>query len=396
MLIEHSTFTHKDATTTLFPLERASHRWLGWALVMGGGLADGVAGWFVLSQDYLGSLLIHLPAILAWGIGLGILLQKGDASAKIIRSSRAPEGRRPIRRLARHSLLAHITSGWTPMILLLGLVAFPGLTPLVWCLGFSCVYIRRHLERIPHSAQPAPAPDSLVDEEQEPRICARTQTAHLGSTHVPRIATVALVDMVRDPDVEVRRRAVVFLARQADGSAVRLIQSLLKDDHPDVRSDASVALSHVDASFSRAIKAAETERATSRSADLRYADLCYRYATSSILDEIDSRLYLIEARTALSAYLARESTSGEAWVLMARIRASLNELSDGWHAVTQALDLNQETPEAFLLEAEIAFQQHNWGALRAVAQHAIATMSDHTDGNEGRQILQWWAEAAPR
>jgi tetratricopeptide (TPR) repeat protein len=202
-----------------------------------------------------------------------------------------------------------------------------------------------------------------------------------------------LVDAIHDPDSELRRGAIAALGKHGDRNAVRLIRSMLKDPNPDVRSDASVALARLESTFGRAISEAEALSRLDQAAAKDYADLCYQYATSDLLDVTSNHLYLVKAKIALRECLAYRPDNVDAWVLMARIHSALAEMAEAMTAVQRALALDTQTQEISLLGAEIAFRQQDWATLRALAIRACTTLQRQ---DERYEIMRWWARIPPK
>ncbi len=396
MVIMHK-YRHSIASLSRFLtlVSRSVSRLVGSVLLVCGGLADGVAGWLALSRGNSWSLLLHVPAVLAWGIGLGMQLRpdtQHEPAVMCTGSSVEEHGRsRRTRQLVAY--VSPILRGWTPLIVVLGLVAFPGLAPFAWAVAYTFMRaqdMRLRTSRISRGVQA----EELVPSEVS---AAQMLSEHIVSSipcHLAdqwlHVSIAPLVDAVREPNIDTRRGAVAVLGNQADRRAARLIRNLLKDPDPDVRSDASVMLSSFEATFGRAISEAAARRAADPSAAKSYAELCYRYATSDILDEASSNFYLVAARGALREYLESQPECADAWVLLAHIHENLSETVEASEAINRALALRQETPEVFRLGAEIAFHQHDWGTLRELASHARRVLADHEDGYE---IMRWWAEA---
>src|SRR5207248_9444414 len=108
-----------------------------------------------------------------------------------------------------------------------------------------------------------------------------------------------LVDILRQPNSDLKRAAIAMLGRRGSREAMRLVQGALTDPDPDVRSDAAVTLSRLEDDFNRALSEAAVQMEESADVAARYADLCFRYASSDLLDQASSRYYLAQARDAL-------------------------------------------------------------------------------------------------
>lgn len=352
-------------------------RAVGVALVVCGGLADGIAGWLVLPQGNGWSLLIHVPVILAWGSGLCLLqhvpIPNNRATADTASSARAVEDR-----------TAPIASRWTIVLVLLGLVGFPGFVPLAWCAAYGFTRVYPIGSRTAHGC----LFDGLIPREEQVEQLVSSIAARATEQTLHR-EVEPLVDVVHDADIDLRRGAIAVLGKQGDRTAGRLIRSMLNDSDPDVRSDASVILARLETTMGQAISSAAVQSKLDPSAANHYADLCYRYAISDLLDETSSRFYLVKAKIVLRECLACQAGTVGAWVLMAQIHNALGERAEAMRAVQHALALDSETPEIFLLGTEIAFRQRDWATLRALAIQASTALRSQGDLHE---IMGWWAE----
>lgn len=351
---------------------------VGAVLILCGGLADGAAGWLAFSQEDGWSLLIHIPAILVWGIGL-CALQRADISNGRSAAYTAPSERSAAR------VGAPIVPRWVMVFMLLGAVVFPGLVPAAWCIAyaFTRTRIRTTKSHAPYgSLYEGLIPLDAPGEQWASRLTGRAMEQ-------PRyVDAEPLVDAIHDPDSELRRGAIAALGKQGDRNAVRLIRSMLKDPNPDVRSDASVALARLESTFARAISEAEARFRWDPAAAKDYADLCYQYATNDLLDETSNHLYLVKSKVVLREFLEYRLDNVDAWVLMARIHSALAETAEAMTAVQRALALDTQTQEIVFLGAELAFRQQDWAMLRALAIRACTTLQ-HQD--ERYEIMRWWA-----
>jgi tetratricopeptide (TPR) repeat protein len=230
-----------------------------------------------------------------------------------------------------------------------------------------------------------------------------------------------LVDTLYQGDLETRRSSVAALGRQATPDANRLLRELLADPQPEVRSDASIALTKMEEQLAQALNnsfehwMAQPEN-QERTAAL--ADQYYSYATSNILDKPSQRSYLQKARELLqqlvernqevfekaapndnlrsaplletavrddaahlrSASLRREEVAG-LWYKLARVYYAMGELPEALHSVQKALVLQPEYPEATALAMDVAFRSRSWNRL-------IAYGGNRED--EENNPLHWW------
>jgi tetratricopeptide (TPR) repeat protein len=201
-----------------------------------------------------------------------------------------------------------------------------------------------------------------------------------------------LVDILRQPNSELKRAAIAALGRRGSREAMRLVRGALTDPDPDVRSDAAVTLSRLEDDFNRALSQAAAQGLDSPHGAKRYADLCYRYATSELLDAATSRYYLTQARDTLRRITALQPERADVWIDLARVHHDLGEAAAAWQALDRAQTLHPHQVAGYLLGMELAFEARDWDRLAAYAQQGgLAAGDDHED----RELLSWWAHAQP-
>ncbi len=367
-------------------------RWLdrqvaGMTLILAGTAADSAAGWLVLTQSDARGLLVHILAILSWSLGMG-LIHPLTAPAPPSEVDGA-ESSRPAQTAPRPP--SWTSGGMAPEInertlvaLMLGLALLPGMAPLGWLLGLSVGAAYRLIQRvIAGSAVPTLA--AAQDAPSPPTPILPLSVVE----QLIRTGVEPLVNVVSDPSVEMRRGAIAILGKQSGPEAVELLRRFLTDEHADVRLDASVTLSRLEAHAAQAVNEASEQRAMDYAAARRYAGACFEYASSGLLDAVSARFYFTEACAALREYLAHESEDTKGWIALARVLQILGEAEEALAALERARALAPESSEAYVLSLEIAFHERAWTTLRALACEAQASLAI---SDPVAIAARWWSE----
>jgi tetratricopeptide (TPR) repeat protein len=269
---------------------------------------------------------------------------------------------------------------WLLTSVLLGLVLFPGLGPLGCTVGFG----------LSHLLDQGPQQDPGVGDQPEAPDLAMRPDQRVDPLRDLQIQP--LVDILRQPNSELKRAAIAMLGRRGSHEAMRLLRRALTDPDPDVRSDAAVTLSCLEDTVNRALSQAVAQGLDSPHSAKRYADLCYRYATSDLLDAATSRYYLAQARDALQWVTALQPEQAEAWTDLARVYYDLGEEAAAWQALDRAQALRPGHVATYLLGMDMAFDARDWDRLAAYARLGrLAARDNHED----RELLSWWAHAQP-
>ena len=356
-------------------------------------LADSSAGLMILGNQDAWGLLVHVPAALGWALGISVLngrlpwgapglafgvrsLAFGSSPAHTPKA----EGRTP--NAERHAAQADpaYLNRWLLTSGLLGLVLFPGLGPLGCTVGFG----------LSHLLSKGPQQDPDVGEQLE----APDRAVHVDQRVDPLrdLQIQPLVDILRQPNSDLKRAAIAMLGRRGSREAMRLVQGALTDPDPDVRSDAAVTLSRLEDDFNRALSQAAAQGLDSPHGAERYAGLCYRYATSDLLDAATSRYYLTQARDALQQVTALQPERAEVWTDLARVHYDLGEEAAARQALDRAQALRPGHVASYLLGMEMAFDARDWDRLAAYAHQGLLAAGDE---HEDRELLRWWAHARP-
>ena len=330
--------------------------WTGNVLFTLGLLGESAIGVFLLVGAGMQILLLHIPAVLLWALGVNLVGKQHVPEEQVIR----------IGRMRMHK--------WSIAALLLSWCTFPGFGPLTYSIA---LFIGRFLHQgatietpgVTTSAHEIPPP---LDLEVQP-----------------------LIDVLHTSDLEMKRAAVAALGRQVNPGAMQLLRQLLSDAQPELRSDASIALTRLEEELAGALNAAlelwkvnpaDKERA------LNLADQYYEYACSHVLDEMSQHCYFAKARDVLQQCITQGSMNADLWLKLARIRQHLGETTQALQDVRTALQLQPHSAEAYLLAMELAFCLHAWEILISLAREGLRTLPSTS---ETRKTLQWWVTLHP-
>ncbi len=370
-------------------MQIASHvpwwqRACGLVLLAMGAIAEGIAGWMLLTGGSLIWWALHVTAILFSVQGLSLCL-RGISFITLL-----PRFRRPLLSTAAGT---GPSGQWATMAVWLtffaGLAMFPG-CGLVAC-GLASVVIRLTVRQ----SKPVESEEKFAIAENE-MPCT-----------VPNLMVEPLVHALSDADLETRRAAVAELGRLGNPSAIELLRQLLTDPSPEVRHDASVMLTRLENALIQPINAtlARWEAGTSQPKTGKFgtgpapderayllAEQYYRYAESNVLDVPSRHPYLLKARELLTVVLEHDEAHIAARTLRARVHLRLNEPTIALQDVIQALKFHPANADLTLLAMESAYGARDWGALIALAHDALASATDDT---ATRQIARSWTARAP-
>jgi len=302
-------------------------------------------------------LLLHIPVILLWAWGFNLLRMQHGHGEHAMRIGRMP----------LHT--------WSIAALLLGWFSFPGFGPLSFSIALC---VARCLRQGVTAEMAHMTPPTLV---------LLSQPLDLG--------VQPLIDVLNAPDLEMRRAAVATLSRQADAGALRLLRDLLSDAQPEIRSDASIAVTRLEEELAGALNDSlelwmADQAHTERTLDL--ADQYYRYARSNVLDEMSQHVYFARARDLLQRCIAQGGMHADLWLKLARIRQELGEARQALQDARTALGLEPHSAEAYLLAMELAFHLHAWEILISLARQGLRTLPP---ASEARTTLQCWLTLHP-
>lgn len=330
--------------------------WAGYALFALGLLGDSAIGELLLTGAGPYPLLLHIPAVLIWALGVNLINNQDSQQELTWRTSRFR------------------VKGLSVAALLLGLSTFPGFGPLVYSIALVIVGFL-------HQRTPVETPDVTVPAQVMPPTLD--------------LEIQPLIDVLQGSNLEARCAAVVVLSQMACSEANRLLRQLLSDPQAEVRSDASVALTRLADELSHELHTSFEQWMADpedRQRTLNLADQYYHYACGNVLDEMSQHFYLMKARDLLQQVLTQDGTKAELWMKLARIHQNLGEVTEALHAVRAALQLQPDALEAYLLAMELAFGSHSWDILISLAREALSRLPDIS---EAQASLQWWAALHP-
>src|SRR5438876_1107249 len=224
--------------------------WTGNVLFTLGLLGEGTIGVLLLTGAGLQLLLLHIPVVLLWALGVNLSDKQHVHDEQTIRI-----GRMPVHK-------------WSIAALLLSWCTFPGFGPLAYSIALLTA-------RFLHQGAAIEMPEV-------------TTSAHELSPPLD-LEVQPLIDVLSTSDLEMKRAAVAALSRQVNPGGIQLLRQLLSDAQPEIRSDASIALTRLEEELAGALNAS-LELWTAEPADkkraLNLADRYYEYACSNVLDEM--------------------------------------------------------------------------------------------------------------
>jgi len=325
--------------------------WTGNVLFTLGLLGECAIGVLLLTGAGMQILLLHIPVVLVWASGVNLIGKQHVHDEQAIRIGRVPMHK------------------WSIAALLLSLCTFPGFGPLTYSIA---LFIARFL----HQGATTETPEVITSvQEISPSLDLEVQP---------------LIDVLHTSDLELKRAAVAALGRQVNPGAIQLLRQLLSDAQPEIRSDASIALTHLEEELAGTLNAS-LELWTADPADkertLNLADQYYEYACSNVLDEMSQHFYFAKARDVLQQCITQDGMNADLWLKLARVRQHLGKTTQALQDVRTALQLQPHAAEAYLLAMELAFHLHAWEIFISLAREGLRTLSF---ASEARTILQWW------
>ncbi|MBA2286927.1 MAG: HEAT repeat domain-containing protein [Ktedonobacteraceae bacterium] len=328
------------------------YRFYGWAghtLFILGLLGESAIGLRLLTGAGMQLFLLHVPVTLLWASSISLINGHNEQTVRI--------GRMPIHKL---SIVA----------LLLSWCTFPGFGALSYSIA---LFAARFLAQ-----NQGAAPETL-----EMLSSLHTVSPALDLEIQP------LIDVLAASDPDMKRAAVAVLSRQINPEGIQLLRQLLADVEPDIRSDASIALTRLEEKLASELNASLALWVVNPDPQrtLSLVDQYYAYACSNVLDEISQKCYLAKACDLLQQYITQDSTKADVWLKLARIRQLLGETVEAMQDVRTALQLHPLSEEAYQLAMELAFRLHEWGLLISLAHEGLRTLPA---ASEVRTTLQWW------
>jgi hypothetical protein len=294
---------------------------------------------------------LHVFVVLIWAFGINLLSNAGVPRSGLTVNWRT------------------FMNKWGIGALLLGLFTFPGLGTLTYSIALAiAALLHRKMGAV--SPQLAPTPENI---------------------HVSAAAIQPTVDVPQETDIETKRLAVATLSRQGTPEAMRVLRQLLLDPHAEIRTDASIALTHLEERLSRALNSSLEQwmkNPSDRESTLNLADQYYQYACSNVVDEASQHFYLVKAYDLLHHVITPGTMEPDPWLKLARICQRLNKLEEALRTVRVSLQLSPRTSDAYLLAMELAFELCDWNSLVAFANGGVGVLPE---ASEVAESLQWWA-----
>jgi len=259
---------------------------------------------------------------------------------------------------------------WGVGALLLGLFTFPGLGTLTYSIALvMATLLRRKMGAFSQK---------LVQKTPE-------------LVHVSPVVSQPIVDIPQDADIETKRLAVARLSRQGTPEAMQVLRQLLSNPQAEVRTDASIALTHLEERLSRMLNNSLEQwmkDPSERESTLNLANQYYQYAHSNVLDEASQHFYLVKAYDLLHRVTAQGAMEADLWLKLARVCQRLNKLDEALRAVRISLQFSPHTSEAYLLAMELTFKLRDWDGLVAFASEGVGALPA---ASEVSKSLQWWS-----
>lgn len=201
-----------------------------------------------------------------------------------------------------------------------------------------------------------------------------------------------LADILHGGDLQLKASAIDVMTRLQGKQLIRMMRDLLRAPESDIRFQASVGLSKLEASMSDTIAqakiAAEGDRTDPENARL-LGRLYLDYALSGLLDETTAAHYatmaLIELRRAETLDPAVRTT-----VDQARCHMVLKDLAECLELLNNQTVASEDQEQAVMLRLEARYALGEYDKLREEAAAVIDVVFEDP-ANEA--IVQWWATA---
>lgn len=289
-------------------IRTSRHRqvWTGLLLFFIGFCGEGISGVLLFNGGDLRFLLLHILTVLVWAFGINLIC-----------NHRALVGASPYN-------WRTFVNKWGVGALFLGLFTLPGLGTLMYSVALAlAILLQRKKGDVSKELEPAPE-----------------------NIHVSETSPSVTIDVLQD--TETRRLAVTVLNRQGTPEAMQVLRQLLLDPHEQIRTDASIALTHLEERLSRSLSTffrQWTKNPSDRECILNLADQYYQYAQSNVLDEASQHFYLLEALDLLQHATMQGATEAEIWLRQACIRQQLNKCEEALQDIRVAIQLSPHMSE---------------------------------------------------
>ena len=335
----------------IIQMSRPVRIWVGLLFFLIGFGEECASGVLLLQGEDPLLLLLHVFAVLLWALGINLLCSHGSPQDGLTSDWRA------------------FMNKWGMGALLLGLLTFPGSGTLAYSVALAlAALLRRKVGDV------APQLESTSEHVQESAAACQP-----------------VLDVLQDTDLETKRLAVATLSRQGTPEAMQILRQLLLDPHAEIRTDASIALTHLEERLSHALNSSLEQwlqNPSARESTLNLADQYYQYACSNVVDEASQQFYLVKAYDLLHSVLTPGTLEPDLWLKLARGCQRLHKLEEALRAVRVALQLSPHMSEAYLLATELAVALCDWDSLIAFANAGVGALPE---ASEASASLRWWS-----
>lgn len=203
-----------------------------------------------------------------------------------------------------------------------------------------------------------------------------------------------VMDILAGSDDNLKRGAIDTLRQIGTPEAIVILKKCLTDNSPEVRYSAHTALSRLDETYIKAIKAAtaalETGRPTATH-HLDYARRCVGYGQSGLLDEDTRHHYLQMARDAFMTAQEKGEWDTALALDLGRLEILLGAYDDAAVHFQSALDRDTLNVNALIGLAEVHYSRGDARGLKTIARQMSAALPTDVDSvNEGI-LLHFWA-----
>ncbi len=324
-------------------------RWGGLLLALIALVGDSIVGWFIFTEAELWAVVIHITFVLFWGTGAGLFIASTLSSERISR-------------LDLRSVV----------FLLPAIFLFPGFGVFAYSLAFIITHIF-----------PAKHTFEMV-----------TDTARGSNLAIPSADVQPLVDILKSNNLEMRREAVADLSKQETPESNELLRQLLSDPMPEIRSDASIALTRIEEEMAINLnEAIERWSAEPGRQELliELIDQYHTYAVSNVLDEPSQQIYFAKARELIQPLLeesAAEHEFASLWLMAAQINRRLGDETTALQQARMALLLQPDLEQALLQAVELAFSLQAWDILSVLLRSIPASLRKSL--LEKQPAISWW------
>lgn len=205
------------------------------------------------------------------------------------------------------------------------------------------------------------------------------------------LALEPIVDALSDPDLSVRRKAILDLAKHPNRAwAVGKLQELLRDGSEEVRLYAAETLDRLDSGYMKAIYRLETllrEREDEKAAHA-LAKLFCEYAEVGLPGETIGRWYLGRAEKILGKLLEQSPDSLADLLLRGKVRKLLGRYHDALGDYKRVLRLDPANREAFFALAEIYYLLGDYDSV----VHSVKRLSQAPLPEELQETVEFWLD----